>query len=290
MSAAASFGRVTLEVAAHDAERAAALLSAASGVAAAAEQREGSDTASVSVYMAPAVTASTVRRVHAALHALQKDDELRHAPLTGGRVRRREWATVWRAFFKTHLLAPRMYVVPPWERAAKGRNGDTLVIEPGMAFGTGLHATTKLAARLLLQHVRSGDIVIDAGCGSGILALAAARRGARVYAYDADADAIDAAMRNFAANRVKAERITRATRVPARFPNAHVIVANIDLPTLSAHARDLRAALARGGVLVTSGVTARGRLEVLACFAGAGLEFISEHRLGEWFAYVHVRS
>ena len=77
--------------------------------------------------------------------------------------------------------------------------------------------------------------------------------------------------------------------MPGRFPPAEIIVANIDAPTLLANVGALKAKLKRGGVLITSGITARSRLELVASFARAGLLFASEHRKGEWFAYVHEK-
>jgi len=181
--------------------------------------------------------------------------------------------------------------VPSWRRDFKApRRAHAIVIDPGMAFGTGLHATTRLAATLLLERLRPKDVVIDVGCGSGILGLAAARRGARVYLCDNDADVVGIAKKNFSINRLRAKRIDRAARIPASFPKANIVVANIDGPALGALAANISGALTRGGIAISGGIDARGRLEVLAQFARAGLYFVSEHRRGAWFAYVHVRA
>jgi ribosomal protein L11 methyltransferase len=156
-----------------------------------------------------------------------------------------------------------------------------------MAFGTGRHATTAAAADLLLARIAPGDVVIDAGCGSGILALAATQRGAHAYAFDEDPVAVRVSKDNFKANALRARALLRADRIPNAFPRAAFIVANITAEVLQKMARALAAKLARGGFLITSGITARGRLATLAAFAQAGLAFVSERRRGPWFAYEH---
>ena len=286
----ASLTRVTLEVASRDAECASALLSALSGAPAAGEQREGKSVTSVSVYVPRATAIATMRRLPSVLKDSIRTGALQHARTQIAKIDGRAWSTDWRKFFAPHLLAPGLYVVPSWRREFKApRRAGAIVIDPGMAFGTGLHATTRLAATLLSERVRPKDIVIDVGCGSGILGLAAARRGARVYLCDEDADAVRIARKNFSTNRMRARRIVRAERIPASFPKANIVVANIDGPALSALASNIYAALTRGGIAIASGIDARGRLEVLAQFARAGLRFVSEHKRGAWFAYVHVR-
>jgi ribosomal protein L11 methyltransferase len=156
-----------------------------------------------------------------------------------------------------------------------------------MAFGTGRHATTAAAADLLLARIAPGDVVIDAGCGSGILALAATQRGAHAYAFDEDPVAVRVAKDNFKANALRARALVRTDRMPAAFPRAAFIVANITAEVLQKMARAFAAKLARGGYLISAGITARGRLATLAAFAQAGLDFVSERRRGAWFAYEH---
>src|SRR5262249_49343049 len=158
----------------------------------------------------------------------------------------------------------------------------------GMAFGTGQHATTRLALALLLALIKPRDVLIDAGCGSGILGIAASMRGASVYAFDEDPLAVAASRRNFKRNRVRAT-ITPAHRIPRPFPKADIIVANLTGELLQSLAARLGAHLKHGGHLVTSGITARSRLATLSAFSRAGLTFVEERRSGEWFAYVHAK-
>jgi len=283
--------RLTLDVAAIDAERASALLGAVSGAHVAFEQREGSSRVAASIYVPRSTDLTAMRkRLHDGIASRRRAGLMGPAAMRHANVVERDWANAWKEHFKPLRLTSGMYVVPSWHRGYEPpRGADTLRLDPGMAFGTGRHATTQLAAGLLLEYLKEGDVVIDAGCGSGILALAAAKRGAKTYAFDDDATALRAARANFAANAARAAALARADRMPQEFPKADIIVANITAETLQAFARSFASKLARGGALVSSGITARGRLATLAAYAHAGLDFVTERRRGQWLAYLHVK-
>jgi ribosomal protein L11 methyltransferase len=160
-------------------------------------------------------------------------------------------------------------------------------MDPGMAFGTGLHPTTVMALRLLLPLVTPDGKVIDVGCGSGILGIAAGIAGARVYACDVDPVAVAAARTNFRANGVMPSSLRRFCGVPAAFGRAPIAVANITADVLVHSAAQLAGCVSKNGALVTSGVTERGRAEVLAAFARERLRLVAQRRSGEWFAFAH---
>jgi ribosomal protein L11 methyltransferase len=281
--------RLSLEARAADAEPARALLSDVSGAPIALEQREASRFVRASAFVrdgarAVALFQSLCRR----LRSLQSESILRGASLSHARVAERDWAAEMRRHYRPLRLTAGVWVAPSWARNFNPpRVADVLWLDPGMAFGTGRHATTAAAADLLLARIAPGDVVIDAGCGSGILALAATQRGAHAYAFDEDPVAVRVSKDNFKANALRARALLRADRIPNAFPRAAFIVANITAEVLQEMARALAAKLARGGFLITSGITARGRLATLAAFAQAGLAFVSERRRGPWFAYEH---
>jgi ribosomal protein L11 methyltransferase len=180
---------------------------------------------------------------------------LQHAALVTDDIRDADWETSWKQHYTPTHIAPGLYIAPSWERAfAPPRGGNVIWLDPGMAFGTGKHATTQLALNLMLDYVRPRSIVLDIGCGSGILALAAAQRGARVYANDMDALAIAASRANFRANKLTPARIQRTSGVPARFPKADVIVANLTAAAIAPLAKAFWRKLKPGGILVTSGL------------------------------------
>lgn len=122
------------------------------------------------------------------------------APLTTARIAEQNWQQQSQSQFSPITIADKLTICPSWQ-VIDDDACPTVIIEPGLAFGTGLHPTTNMCLRWLAQHVSPGDRVIDYGCGSGILALAAAKLGAKtVYAIDNDPQAITATENNLALN------------------------------------------------------------------------------------------
>jgi ribosomal protein L11 methyltransferase len=173
------------------------------------------------------------------------------------------WEDEWKRFHAPVEVGP-LWIGPPWEQPAAGL--EPVVIDPGRAFGTGAHPTTRLCVELLLELDRGS--VLDLGCGSGVLAIVARKLGfGPVVAIDSDEAAIDAATRNAAANGVELElRLHDATA--ATLPAAEIVLANLDLPTL-----DRLTPPAECNALVTSGYSEGDRL----AFAG----FAHDARRGE---------
>jgi ribosomal protein L11 methyltransferase len=177
----------------------------------------------------------------------------------------RDWMKGWRAFFKASQPGRRIVVKPPWIRL-RSRGMIVINIDPGMAFGTGTHSTTRLCLRALEKALTDGyDLparggrtphsVLDVGMGSGILSIAAAKLGARhVLGIDIDQRAIDNARRNIRINRVRGRiRMRRATisQIGEQFD---LVVANIDAKTIEEMRLSLVDRVAAGGLLILSGV------------------------------------
>jgi ribosomal protein L11 methyltransferase len=145
-----------------------------------------------------------------------------------------DWAERWRRFHVPLLVGGSLYVRPPWEAAAPRPGPIDLVIDPGRAFGTGTHPTTRLCLELMLE-LGAGErgSLADLGCGSGVLAIAAAKLGfAPVVALDSDPDALEATRRNARANGVELERVERLDLREVPPPGAEVVVANLTRPLL----------------------------------------------------------
>ena len=198
-----------------------------------------------------------------------------------------DWRERWKDFFHASRVTDRLVVRPPWEPMEGKRPGDLeVVIEPGMAFGTGTHETTRLCLKALDRVVREGVTVLDVGCGSGVLSIAAAKLGAvRVVGIDIEQESLDATLENAAQNGVASRieaSLTPLDDVPGTFD---IVAANI----LSSILLGLRDALVRhtrpGGVLLLSGIPDDDRLEVLAAFTeGAELTLGHSHQLSNWVA------
>jgi ribosomal protein L11 methyltransferase len=190
-----------------------------------------------------------------------------------------DWSERWRAFHRPLVLGDRLTVRPPWEPA--GQTAVDVAIDPGQAFGTGAHATTRLCLELMLdQPVLSGSFV-DVGCGSGVLAITAAALGfAPVTALDYDPAAVAATQENAQRNRVSVDaRLWDLRR--DQVPEADLVAANVlagPLVAWAAHQRRLPADLLLSGILTTEAGW------VSSAFAARGLVQTRRLTRGEWTA------
>ncbi len=214
------------------------------------------------------------------------------ARLRYAEVREADWAEEWKRFHHP-LRVGRLLVQPSWDETADVRPGDLVItLDPGRAFGTGQHGTTRLCLAALDRLIRPGEAVLDVGTGSGILALAAARLGAaRVDALDTDPVAVAAARENAARNGL-GDRINGLEgSLGAAWPWAtpargayDCVVMNISLEAVTGLLPGAVAALRSGGVLVAGGFLAEAVAEVEAAARAAGLHDVVSELDGEWGA------
>jgi ribosomal protein L11 methyltransferase len=201
--------------------------------------------------------------------------------LTARRVDDKDWLEAWKADF-VPLRIGAFLVRPSWSEAVAA-DAVELVLDPGMAFGTGLHPTTQQCLEALSTLPLEGKSLLDVGTGSGILAIAAAKRGASpVVAVDIDALAVDAARENAVRNGVAIPvGQGSAADVPGRFD---VVVANIVSAVLQRIAPDLVARLAGGGTLVVAGISAPAEAATREAFAQARLVVLDRTVRDDWVA------
>jgi ribosomal protein L11 methyltransferase len=175
-----------------------------------------------------------------------------------------DWAERWKRFHVPLLLGGRLYVRPPWEQPAVRPGVHEVVIDPGQAFGTGTHPTTRLCLELMLELSPDGSFA-DLGCGSGVLAIAAAKLGFDpVSAYDADRAALAATDSNARKNAVLLERVERLDLRTGPVPVADVVAANLMRPLLLAVADRIEA---RPRAMILSGLLDQEADGVAAAFA-----------------------
>ncbi|RNC72238.1 MAG: 50S ribosomal protein L11 methyltransferase [Desulfuromonadales bacterium] len=195
-------------------------------------------------------------------------------------IREEDWATGWRQHFAPARIGRHLVIKPTWEPFTPEAGDLIIELDPGMAFGTGTHPTTKLCLEALEKLGHPGD-VLDVGTGSGILAIAAAKLGApRVVGTDIDPDAVEVARDNCTLNQVTVELCTTPlAAIPGRF---QVVLANILAEDLVRMAGDLTAMVASGGHLILSGILVEREPFVIDGFARTGLSHIETTREGEW--------
>jgi ribosomal protein L11 methyltransferase len=206
------------------------------------------------------------------------------------RLKESDWHDSWKRHFGVQRIGRALVVKPSWTQYRLKGGEVVLEIDPGMAFGTGQHPTTATCLRALEEFVRSGMSVLDLGCGSGILAIAAAKLGAsRVVALDIDPNAVRSARENAAANGVAAAIEVREgtlgghTRRGMRFD---LVVANISGLTLERLAGTLAGSLNAGGILVASGFLEDAVAGLREAFESAGLKVEQIVEDGVWRAII----
>ncbi len=262
------------------------------GVSGVAEDRLSEHAVRLRAYLPPSrVGPRLVRSLRARVRDLANCGlDPGRASVTTRVVAARGWARAWRATARPLYLG--RLVVAPTRIPVPARPGQIIIrIDPGMAFGSGAHPSTRLCLRALLRYLRSTrgrPTVVDVGTGSGILAIAAARLGAgRVWARDVDPTAVSVARANVRANRVA--QIVRVTRgagigpIPAR---CDLVIANIIADTIVELLPEVRARIAPHGVFVGSGIVEDRLGMVLEAAAAAGFERTDLLASGEWRAVV----
>jgi len=207
-------------------------------------------------------------------------------------VHEADWAEAWKAYFPVLRVGRRVVIRPTWRRHRRQPDDVVLALDPGMAFGTGLHPTTRLCLSMLETLADrggpgglSGASVIDVGCGSGILAIAALRLGAaRALGVDTDPIAIEATLANARRNGLTRRLRARKGSLPAVGGPFDVVLANLIAGVLVPIAPLLRAAVRDGGTILASGIFIDREAEVVDAFRAAGLVTRGRAAEGEWVA------
>jgi ribosomal protein L11 methyltransferase len=214
-------------------------------------------------------------------------------PLQVRTLRESDWANAWKEHFFVHRVGQRTVIVPSWREADYvAQPGDVvLLLDPGMAFGTGLHPTTRLCLRAAEALVTPGMHVLDVGAGSGILSIAAARLGAgRVVAVEIDPVAARVCQENVARNSVTSVVEVHAGTLGAWLAQpVQLILANITIATLLELHPLLAEHLAPGGVAVLSGVLQERADELVGALETAGWRHVRTDHEQDWVAIVVTR-
>ncbi len=202
-----------------------------------------------------------------------------------------DWVNSWKRYFKPFRVGHRIVVKPTWEKYY-GESNDLIVeIDPGMAFGTGDHETTYLCLELIEKYIKQKDNVVDVGCGSGILGIAAAKLGAdRVFCIDIDENACKVARENVLLNNVeRLVTVKKGNLLDAIKEKSDIIIANIIADVIITLADRVVGLLSSGGCFISSGIIIDRKHDVIKSLEKNNFEIIEVMEKGEWCAIVAKR-
>lgn len=208
--------------------------------------------------------------------------------ITTSEIYEQDWASTWKKFYKPKKIGKRVVIKPSWEEYNKADEELIIELDPGMAFGTGTHETTIMCIRQLEKFVHQHDVVFDVGCGTGILAIAAAKLGAiSTIAIDLDTESVRVAKENIRKNGVaNTVQVRHGSLFDVVEGKANVIVANIIAEVIKLIAKDITEFLEEDGVFIASGIILDKIDEVKKSLDLGGLKVIDEIIIGEWACVV----
>ena len=202
-----------------------------------------------------------------------------------------DWAEAWKAYFWPEKITDTIVVKPSWREYSAGPQEIILEIDPGMAFGTGTHATTTLCIRLIQTHLKPGDAFLDVGTGSGILMVAAAKLGAgTVCGVDNDEVAVTVAEKNLLANRIASFSLSTGNLVDDVHQTFEIVAANILAEVIVELLPDVNAVLKENGLLLCSGIVTAKTAIVLSGLKENGFEIVEVIEKEGWAAVAARRT
>lgn len=209
--------------------------------------------------------------------------DLGEAKVEHEKMHEEDWANTWKQYYKPTRVGEKIVVKPIWEEY-EAKDGELVVdLDPGMAFGTGTHETTRMCIQSLEKYVKEDSTVFDVGCGSGILAIAAAKLGAKLaVGVDLDPVAVESSIENVGYNKLKNIEILHGNLVEVIDGKADIVVANILAEIICILTDDVKRVLKDGGVFITSGIIHDRVDMVCEKLEATGFEVMEKNRDGEW--------
>ena len=209
--------------------------------------------------------------------------DLGEAKVEHEKMHEEDWANTWKQYYKPSKVGEKIVVKPIWEEYEAKDNELVVDLDPGMAFGTGTHETTRMCIQALERYVKEESTVFDVGCGSGILAIAAAKLGAKLaVGVDLDPVAVESSIENVGYNNLDNIEILHGNLVEVINGKADIVVANILAEIICILADDVKRVLKEGVTFITSGIIHDRVDMVCEKLEATGFEVVEKNRDGEW--------
>lgn len=214
--------------------------------------------------------------------------EIGRGKLTVNRVEDTDWANEWKKYYKPLAVGQHLHIVPSWEDYTPNKEDIVITMDPGMAFGSGTHETTWLCMEKLEEYVKEGDILLDIGCGSGILSVTGALLGAKkVIGTDIDPVAMKASKENACRNGVEKYCDFRlGNLMDVVDEKADIIVSNIVAEIIVTFLDDVAYSLRSGGIFISSGIIPEKMKPVTEGLKERGFQILEVSQKGEWVCVV----
>ena len=227
-----------------------------------------------------------VRQILARLKAQDPDGKYGRLELEMKDVDEEDWSNAWKKYYHPVQVGEHLVVCPSWEAYDRKPDEVVLTLNPGMAFGTGTHDTTRLCMELLEKYITPQDTVLDVGCGSGILAITAALLGAnKIIGCDIDEVAVKVAGENAALNGVQDHIAFHQGDLTSQVEGSfQIICANIVADVIIRLSEDAGRYLAKDGIFITSGIIDTREQDVLNALEQNGFQVIERRTSGGWVA------
>lgn len=263
------------------------------------ELPEDDGTATVSSYFDPAAfeIPQLQKKIEEGLQELSMFVDIGEAKLTFSDTDDKDWLNNWKEFFKPFRLADNIIIKPTWEKLDQVSKDDIVIeIDPGIAFGTGAHETTKLCILGLKKYITPDTMLLDVGCGSGILSIIGLKLGAK-YAVGTDIDehALEATGENIAVNHITPDQFAlyagniieeQEIQQKVGFQKYQVVVANILADIIIPLSGEIAQHMTKDGVFISSGILNTKADEVEAALLKNGFLIAEKNEMGDWVSFV----
>lgn len=225
------------------------------------------------------------------LKASDSEDIFGSLNMTFNDIKEEDWANNWKKYFKPFNVGKKLLIKPTWEECDNEENRIILEIDPGASFGTGSHETTKMCLIGLEDYMKEGDEVIDVGCGSGILSIAAAKLGCKhVTGVDIDPMCIETSSYLSKINSVSDKFDVFIGDLAEKVDvQADVVVANIFAHIIKRLTPDTKRILKKGGIFISSGIIKETVDTVIDSYKENGFEILEVNNMGDWYCVVGKR-